>query len=368
MPIRIGVFDHEKSGRHVLMGQCETTVNSLVEAYLDENGAKCMNLETHGKQTGKLFIEMAEVALPEGDPNLVSTRKSVLYKYKPTFVDYMNGGCGIRVVVGIDYSAFNGHPRHDDSLHHLDADCGDNDYQVAIKSIVGILAKYDEDQRFPVFGFGATINGSTSTCFQCGDEAEVEGVDGVLKAYKAPFKSDLTMSRTTDYTEIIRVADDHARQMHEVAGENGKQSYTVLLIITSGIDVDIAATVDALKATINDPISVIFVGVGEANFSEMEYLDEALKDHGRDLVNFVHFNKYRNNIRALTSATLNEIPDQLVGYFQSRDIEPLPPVEVDEESIAVEEEEAEIDLRFAVDGYEVTITGGEYNSFDAYVP
>jgi len=55
-------------------------------------------------------------------------------------------------------------------------------------------------------GFGAKFNGIVRHCFQCGSQAEVDGVDGILQAYHGAFKSGLVMSGPTDISEVIMTA------------------------------------------------------------------------------------------------------------------------------------------------------------------
>lgn len=72
-----------------------------------------------------------------------------------------------------------------------------------------------------------------------------------------------------------------------------------------------------------DPLSVVIVGIGEADFSGMEFLDafNAATDDGRDITKFVRFNDYRS-YNALTEAVLDEIPDQLVNFYFEKGILP----------------------------------------------
>lgn len=75
----------------------------------------------------------------------------------------------------------------------------------------------------------------------------------------------------------------------------------------------------------------MIVGVGDADFSEMEFLDsddKVLTDAEgkkavRDIVQFVPMNKFRN-IAALRKATLAEVPQQLTSYMKLHGIEPRP--------------------------------------------
>jgi hypothetical protein len=358
LPVLVRVFDYEKSGRHVLMGSVETTVNMLLEASQSDDASKGMTLTVRGRETGSLLVSFAELALPEGDSNLNSALRPVVDSPQPSFVDYVNGGCSIKVVIGIDYGASNGHPRSYDSLHYLDPEGTLNDYEKALTSLVGILEIYDDDRKFPVWGFGADFDGNTSNCFHCSGSREAVGVSGVTNAYKSPLRScdKMTMNESTSYVQIINGASQHALQMSKLAESCGTQAYTILLVLTDGAGVHVGDTVDALKEVIESPLSVIFVGVGESNFEEMQFLNDALRKYGRDMVSFVQFNKYRSHLGALTAATLNEVPAQLVDFFQKKEIAPLPPVQINDEDIQVEEydESSEIDLTFDIQGGEIS--------------
>ena len=78
------------------------------------------------------------------------------------------------------------------------------------------------------------------------------------------------------------------------------------------------------------PVSIIIVGVGNADFSKMEELDSdggLLRDnHGRaakrDIVQFVEFNKLMHTHSALAEEVLKEVPDQVIGYMVQNNITP----------------------------------------------
>jgi len=56
---------------------------------------------------------------------------------------------------------------------------------VAIKSVASVLASYDSDQKFPVFGFGAKAPelGGVSHCFPLNGNPDNPEVDGI-EVYK----------------------------------------------------------------------------------------------------------------------------------------------------------------------------------------
>jgi hypothetical protein len=76
---------------------------------------------------------------------------------RPTFVDYLKGGLQLNMMVAIDFTGSNGHPKYPNSLHYMNPNAP-NQYQLAIHAIAGILMNYDSDKRIPAFGFGATTN------------------------------------------------------------------------------------------------------------------------------------------------------------------------------------------------------------------
>ena len=76
-------------------------------------------------------------------------------------------------------------------------------------------------------------------------------------------------------------------------------------------------TIDEIVRASSLPLSIIIVGVGNANFSSMDKLDgddEALysnkfgKYAEADIVQFVPFNQFKNNPHQLAKETLMEVP------------------------------------------------------------
>lgn len=356
--IQVSVYDHESSGKHVIIGKFETTAKMLSEKV----GAD-FELTHKGKKTGTIHIEKAELVGLQGDKTAEKTALSpaeeeiAVGNSKPTFLDYIQGGCQLNVVVAIDVTGSNGNPMDAGTLHHIDPN-SDNPYEKAISSIVGILEKYDQDKKFPVFGFGAKIGGNVEHCFEVAEEAH--GVKGVMDAYHGIFKSGLIMSGPTVFTEVMETAAARAQSALSSAQETGGLAYTVLLIITDGAVSDPGATAECLKQIGDSPLSVVIVGVGNADFSSMQFLDDLSCD--RDIVQFVEFNKNSANRVALSSATLHEIPGQLTQYYGSKGIAPGKAIVVEEEEIVVEESEIEIDLSLDVSDEEIIVSGTGVNT------
>lgn len=103
------------------------------------------------------------------------------------------------------------------------------------------------------------------------------------------------------------------------------------MILTDGAIHDIEDTIDCVVESSGLPISIIIIGVGNANFSAMSFLDaddERLfsskyqKFQERDNVQFVEYNKYKHNPHLLARETLAELPTQMLEYFKKRGITP----------------------------------------------
>eukprot|EP00826_Nyctotherus_ovalis_P048208 TRINITY_DN5650_c0_g2_i1.p1 TRINITY_DN5650_c0_g2~~TRINITY_DN5650_c0_g2_i1.p1 ORF type:complete len:187 (-),score=49.69 TRINITY_DN5650_c0_g2_i1:60-620(-) len=86
-------------------------------------------------------------------------------------------------------------------------------------------------------------------------------------------------------------------------------------------------TIDQIVKASSLPLSIIIVGIGDEDFSSMEHLDARKqplysktlqKEMERDIVRFVKFSKYNQNMEQLACKTLKEVPDQLTSYMSSK--------------------------------------------------
>lgn len=130
---------------------------------------------------------------------------------------------------------------------------------------------------FPVYGFGAKIpggKGEASHCFALnGDifKPECSRTEGVLNAYYSALKK-VEFYDGNHFSEVLGLvngfADNQAREITQM-----NQKYTICLIITAGVISDIDRTIDQIVIGSELPVSIIIVGVGNADFTQMELLD-----------------------------------------------------------------------------------------------
>ncbi|EEC51791.1 predicted protein, partial [Phaeodactylum tricornutum CCAP 1055/1] len=284
-PILLSVWDWEKNGKRQSMGSFETSVNGLLSSV------------TNGASGSAKTVDLAKA-------------------FVPSFVDYLTGGCELEMCVAIDFTGSNGDPRKPGTLHYIHPDGQLNDYEKALTAIGSIVDRYDSDHKYPVLGFGAKYGGVVQHCFQVGPSAELDGIGGILDAYRQVFRTGLTMSGPTVFAEVLNFAAASARSRQDEARRSNRQAYKVLLILTDGAVTSVEETKHALNAASDAPLSVVIVGIGNADFSSMQFLDDFQSngESGRDICQFVEFSKYKHDKSMLTRETLDEIPAQLVGY------------------------------------------------------
>ncbi|KAL5203302.1 hypothetical protein ABZP36_014254 [Zizania latifolia] len=253
-PLLVECFDFDSSGNHELIGAFQTTITQLENIYNSKSGANFFSHKGQKKLKGQLFVDKFQE------------------KVQHTFLDYISSGFELNFMVAIDFTASNGDPRAPQSLHYIDPSGRPNSYQQAILGAGEVLQFYDNDRRFPAWGFGAkTSQGYISHCFNLNattNDCEVVGVEGIMSEYSTTLYS-VTLAGPTLFGPIINKAA-------EIAGNSlqyGNNKYFVLLIITDGVLTDIQETKDSIVRASDLPLSILIVGVGNADFKQMEVKD-----------------------------------------------------------------------------------------------
>ena len=242
-----------------------------------------------------------------------------------SFIDYLKSGVEIGLSVAIDFTNSNGDPRDPSSLHYIYGR-ESNQYERAITSCVNILSYYDYDQLYPCFGFGAKIEGKGHTLFNLNFQSNpnVQYIEGIIQAYHAAINY-VQLFGPTFFGPIIKAV------INLIKNEYNKLKYHILLILTDGKIDDIDDTIDQLVEASFLPLSVIIIGIGKADFSNMALLDadeNPLFDSKgvkavRDLVQFVPFLKYESNPQKLANEVLAEIPRQILEYYEFKNLDPF---------------------------------------------
>ncbi|XP_038605282.1 copine-5 isoform X2 [Tachyglossus aculeatus] len=320
--IKVEVYDWDRDGSHDFIGEFTTSYRELARGQSQFNVYEVVNPKKKMKK--KKYVNSGTVTL-----------LSFSVESESTFLDYIKGGTQINFTVAIDFTASNGNPSQSTSLHYMNP-YQLNAYAMALKAVGEIIQDYDSDKMFPALGFGAKIppDGKVSHEFPLNGDAEnpsCSGIEGILEAYHRSLRT-VQLYGPTNFAPVVGHVARYA-----AAVQDGSQYY-VLLIITDGVISDMAQTKEAIVNAAKLPMSIIIVGVGQAEFDAMVELDGddiRISSRGklaeRDIVQFVPFRDYIDrtgnhvlSMARLAKDVLAEIPDQLISYMKGRGIRPGP--------------------------------------------
>ncbi|XP_077051642.1 copine-4 isoform X1 [Siphateles boraxobius] len=331
--LKCTVWDWDSNGKHDFIGEFQTTFKEMKSAM---DGKQALSQEKLPTDLGqKIQWECINPKYQVKKKNYRNSGTVILTLCKiikmHSFLDYIMGGCQIQFTVAIDFTASNGDPRNSCSLHYIHP-YQPNEYLKALIAVGEICQDYDSDKMFPAFGFGAQIppDFKVSHDFAVNfdeDNPECAGIQGVVEAYQNCLPKIQLYGPTNIAPIIQKVADSASEEMHTKEA----MEYFILLILTDGVITDMADTREAIVHASHLPMSVIIVGIGSADFSDMQMLDG---DDGilrspkgepvlRDIVQFVPFRNFKHaSPAALAKSVLAEVPNQVVDYYNGKGIKP----------------------------------------------
>lgn len=322
-PFIIRCYDWNASGKEDLIGEFTTNVNDMLKVKQTRQPNVYQLINPEKKRKSKSYVNSGQIVL-------TSLQSRLLH----SFVDYVNEGTQLNCTIAIDFTASNGDPRKAESLHHINPQVL-NQYQRALTAVGEIIQDYDSDKLFPLLGFGARLppDGRVSHEFFVNGDAEnpyCNGLAGVVQAYQNCLVN-VQLYGPTYFAPCI----NHVARF--AAAKRDGSEYFILLIITDGVINDMELTKRAIVSASCLPLSIIIVGVGNADFEAMNELDadvNPLTADGRvaerDIVQFVPFNRIANDTSLtqelqkarLAKEVLAEIPTQFLSYMRKNNILP----------------------------------------------
>ncbi|CAD8120019.1 unnamed protein product [Paramecium sonneborni] len=286
---------HEKGKNNQLIGAFETTIDEI----FNKNKAEFSLVQPKGGQVGTIKI---------------LNKKRI---FRANFDDYIKQGTTFNLIIGIDYSTHNGVPSFPDSLHsYIESN---NKYGKAVKDVAQILEKYNMKKLFALYGIGAephltnyTLNTYQTLFPLTGDfqKPQVEGYQEVANLYKNTLKQIVVKGdfQIEDYIKYIQTIAEH---------NAGKLIYTICVILTQGKITDIKIFYDLLIKGCKLPYSLILIGMGKNDFTEVKNMINILQNQNPPIRNNITFYEYKEQpIEMLQKHLLNDIPQHLVSYKQ----------------------------------------------------
>ena len=309
LPLKFEIMKYKVNGGHYVIGKTFCNLNDLV---------------IPGKT---LDVRM----LKPKKGNMTLTFKLFNQNQVFQFVDYLEGGLNITQLVGIDFTLSNRVSTDPRSLHYINPPSLNN-YQRCILSVGEILEKYNHTGLIPCYGFGAKLPGHqkavhifpltkdiSQPCFRSFRDL-FNGYQNII--------NEITFSGPTYFAPLLREINAYAKRNYEINPFN----YSIYLLLTDGIIQDMPETIDCIVEGSFLPLSIIIIGIGDANFDNMVVLDG--DDYGltdsngrvwmRDIVQFVPFKDFEGDAIMLREQVLEEIPDQVTSFYQNIKLKPQP--------------------------------------------
>ncbi|KYQ89792.1 phospholipid-binding protein [Tieghemostelium lacteum] len=279
----IDFYDHNALTKHEHIGQLKTSVLEIISR--GSGSMEIVNLKTH-KSAGT-------VTFPQ----------FVVYK-SPSFMDYLESGVKLGLSIAIDFSSQN----QNEDLHKL----GNNNYEMAISNIGGILSGFNENAPISFYGYGGSPSNEYGT-FSV-PLKDPKGTYDVLCAYKNTLTK-LEQKGEPDFTKVIQKVIDASPPSQPIA------QYNILLLLSSGECQDIEATKKVITEASKHPISIIIVGNGSNTNNRFDKLKQLASTFNaelqRDTVQFISFKETLGS-NQIAKETLKSFPNQIVSYLISK--------------------------------------------------
>ena len=240
---------------------------------------------------------------------------------KNSLIKLIKKGLNLDLSIAIDFTGSNGWVDSPSYLHYIENGFINN-YEKAIRENYKIISNLNEKDKYDIYGFGADIDGKFQECFNLNmsDNPSITGIENIISEYKKAVKS-VEFSGGTYFAPVINKIND---VMKNNIDDNFK--YHILLIISDGEIDDLQRTIDSIIESSKYPLSIIIIGVGDIVCEDMKKINgedgklissdgEILK---KDIVQYVHFNDYADDMNKLADAVLKYIPDQFSDYYRNK--------------------------------------------------
>ena len=284
---------------------------SFYNNYFDENK---FIIQTNDLQKGIL----KNINLP--GINMKNIKISSIETKKTSFVKLRKEGLNLDLSIAIDFTSSNGYPNSKFSLHYTNNGFINN-YEKAIRANYNIISSYNDNDKYNVYGFGAIYKKKFLKCFNLNkNEEKISGIENIIKSYKN-IKKEIIFSGGTYFSPVIDKINEELKKNIN----NKNLNYHILLIISDGIVEDINDIIDSVLESSKLPLSIIIIGVGYSVENDMKRLNgeygKLISSKGeileKDIIQYVHFNDYADNIEKLTDAVLKNIPEQISDYYDN---------------------------------------------------
>lgn len=204
-------------------------------------------------------------------------------------------------------------------------------YETVMRNVGTIMENYAFQDKFAGFGFGGIPeyldSDEVNHCFYINKNPKdpmIDGLESLIKTYKNSL-GEVKLWGPSFFSKIL----ENQMKLVKATNQMKMDMYHILMILTDGVIHDMKESIDNIVKLCEYPISIIVIGIGDADFQNMEILDaddidlvDSELKKARDIIQFVKYNDYAADIGLLAEKVLQEVPDQFVEYMLHNKIKP----------------------------------------------
>ena len=285
----------------------------------------------HSNDLGKFKSSISQLFENDIDFDLKGNSKAKIICRRKNFhslLDYLERDLHLSTTIFIDFSEVG-----ENNYHHI-MDDNETIFEKLMKNFIDILAPYNEEPFFPIYGFGFKEKEKFKAVYEPymfpinkKIEAPSINISDIKKIYNAFINAIDFGKQKTDIDLIVKKFNGIVKADIDDYDIN---EYNILLIFTNSDISNEKEFVNDLIISSSLPISLVIVGLGKGPFTKLENVDEQflnLKDDEgnkpqRSCFKFVSFNKYSKNFQSTAKKSLFDIPEEMVEYLGIKNIEP----------------------------------------------
>ncbi|CAI4231737.1 unnamed protein product [Auanema sp. JU1783] len=243
-----------------------------------------------------------------------------------SFLDYIVSGTQLHFELAVDFSS-------DEGKNRIDNRRFDSDFQISMRAIGSIIRDYSPNKLFAAFGVGAkippTFHESHEFHLNFALDPACRGLDGVMDAYRKA-ESIVTPIKDAKFAPIIQ----YVTRLSQQSGFRGLH-YHIFTIFARSPPVDMKDVIVSLQAVAEAPLSIVFIGIGSADFTPLMKLASKRKDLKRDCVEYCSLSELfdetdsvSQNKSRIAEQALHNIPQHMVSYMHMMNVAAKPPIQV----------------------------------------
>ena len=284
---------------------------------------------SHSNELGKCSNPISQFLKKEMILDLKGERKATIICRKKnfnSFIDYLAKSVRLNVIISIDFSK-----QEENNFHSMEF--GTTNFGEILDNFASILSPYVEDKLFYVYGYGFKFNGQEKSnadlkMYPINHKPESEYIkkEEIVKNYLS-FLEDIKFDESDG--GISYIINKNNLKIKKDVEDYEVTEYNLLLLFTFSDIPEKNSLINDIILCSSLPISIVIVGLGDNPFTNLIILSNNymyLKGDNnskpkRECFKFISYNSCSKNIQKTIKDSLNDIPNELIEFFDNFNFE-----------------------------------------------